>query len=472
MKTRHLIQKLYGGFAWMAVLVMAGYSIAQAAPTIYGVYSYDGLTAGVQFSVPVDPTTATAVANYAVSGTTVTNVTLMPDGASVALGLSVPISGQFVVTVNNVEDTSLNPIAPNSTATNNVLNLVITPFGDADPANGGQPYSATYTGGYATLIAGGSDLYGNGDNFVFENMPVTNDFDYCMKIPLVGPDGQPFDRSGLMVRDLTNDMYAHEILVSHNAGPNAGNSAADSAQVTLRFALDYTASTTYSEPPNPLPAFYGSNSWVRLQRSGNIFTCYYASNGVHWLRLYQFDGSSNRTPDGITGAAVDGMFTNAVLYLGMATCAHNSAVDTTNIVSDLGPTPLAPVRIYTQPPATMIFRQNVPAQISVGAGGVPDPVYQWLTNGVPIPGATNATYNVASPQPSDAGTYSVLVSNYFSSVLSSNCVVTYSADTTPPTAGAGAALFALGEEGEGFLVSGVCIAFADSAGGVALRASG
>lgn len=426
MKTLKLALKhLAGGLPWLAIMViMAAPSIAQAAPTIYGVYSYDGLTVGVQYNGPVDPTTATTPGNYTVTGATVTGATLNPDGSSVALTLDSQINGQFVVTVNNVEDTSLNPIAPNTTATNTVLNLTILPFGDA----GAMPYSATYTGNYATLIASGSDLYQNGDNFVFEYLPVTNDFDYCMKVVNIGNDGQAFNRSGLMVRDDLFDNYSHMILVARNGGPNAGNTAPDSVQVSLRFIMD-TSTATYSEPPNPLPAFYGSNSWVRLQRQGNTFTAYYGSNGVDWVKLYQFNASTTNTPDNIPQ---DGLFTNSVLYLGMATCAHDNTVDTTNIVSDLGATPNEPVKILTQPPASVYWPQNTAQSISVVASGVPV-YYQWMKNSINIPGATNATYSVVSVNSSDAGTYSVQVYNNFSSIVSSNCVVTYLADTNPPT---------------------------------------
>ena len=409
--------------AWVIVALSATFGVAQAAPTINGVYSYDGLTVGVEFSVPVDSTSAQVAGNYGVTGTTVASAALLADGQSVALTLSSPsqITGQFVVTVNNVEDLSLNPIAAGSKATNTVLNLTTLPFGDADPAYGGQPYSATYTGNYASLIAGGSDLWGAGDNFVFEYLTVTNDFDYRARVVSLSNDGEVWDRSGVMVRDSLTDMFSHMILVAKNAGPNAGNSSADSVQVTLRYTFD-TTDATFSQPANPLPAFYGSNSWVRLQRSGTIYTSYYSSNGVNWVSLYQFDGA----------VAGDGAFTNSVLYLGLATCSHNPYVDTTNVVSDFGVTPHEPVQIFTQPPATALWRQNSSQSLTVVASGVPA-FYQWRTNGVPIPGATNATFSVAAVQPFNAGTYSVQVYNDVNSVLSSNCVVTYTADTNRPT---------------------------------------
>jgi hypothetical protein len=46
--------------------VLAAFGAAQAVPTISG-DSYDGISAGVEYGVPVDPVSATNTANHAVS---------------------------------------------------------------------------------------------------------------------------------------------------------------------------------------------------------------------------------------------------------------------------------------------------------------------------------------------------------------------------------------------------------------------
>ena len=51
--------------------------------------------------------------------------------------------------------------------------------------------------------------------------------------------------------------------------------------------------------------------------------------------------------------------------------------------------------------------------LSVTAEGNPSPVYQWRTNGVPIPGATAATYARYQVRPSDSSNYDVVVTNYY-----------------------------------------------------------
>lgn len=62
--------------------------------------------------------------------------------------------------------------------------------------------------------------------------------------------------------------------------------------------------------------------------------------------------------------------------------------------------------------------------LSVTAGGSPAPTYQWQKNGVNLAGATSSTLVIAAAAPSDAGTYSVTVTNAAGSVSSVPVLVT------------------------------------------------
>src|SRR5262249_45659199 len=108
--------KLLKTFWFSALMALLGSAVAaDAALTINNVFSYDGLNAGVEYNLALDPATATNVANYAVTGANVTNATLLADNQSVALWLDTQISGNFTVTVSNVKDVTLaNTIAPAS----------------------------------------------------------------------------------------------------------------------------------------------------------------------------------------------------------------------------------------------------------------------------------------------------------------------------------------------------------------------
>ncbi len=65
------------------------------------------------------------------------------------------------------------------------------------------------------------------------------------------------------------------------------------------------------------------------------------------------------------------------------------------------------------------------------AFGTEDLRYQWLHEGAPIPSATNATLALSNLQPSDAGCYSVVISNSHGSAESSNACLSVSTEQLP-----------------------------------------
>jgi hypothetical protein len=374
-------------------------------PALGAVNSYDGVSVGVKFSELLDAASATTAANYSVTGTTVASAALMPDGQSVALTLSAPISGSFVVAANNIKDLAGNVLPANSKATNTVLGLQFLDFSTF------QSVSATYTGYLATIVAGGADTWGAQDTFDFAYLTVTNDFDYSAQIlSLTDGGGGSWTRAGIMVRDqLDSDT-------------GSGHEASMMRTYGNLFQHLYRAAVGGSTTDNAnTPAAFGTNSWVRLARTGTLFRGYYSSNGVDWVQNMQIDGAT----------IGDASFTSSQLYLGLAVCAHGASAITTSEIKDFGPTPHQAVSITTQPAAAAVWLQGTAYSLSVVAAGNPV-FYQWQTNGVAIPGATNAIYSVASASIADAAIYTVLVYNELGSVLSSNAIVSISRDTNAP----------------------------------------
>ena len=70
------------------------------------------------------------------------------------------------------------------------------------------------------------------------------------------------------------------------------------------------------------------------------------------------------------------------------------------------------------------------ATFSVAADGTPPLQYQWKKDGVDIPGATAATLVLTNVKASDAGVYTVYVSNAAGGVLSDGATLTV---ISPPT---------------------------------------
>ena len=87
----------------------------------------------------------------------------------------------------------------------------------------------------------------------------------------------------------------------------------------------------------------------------------------------------------------------------------------------------------TSPPQGLTVDQNTNVTFSVSASGTTPFTYQWLFDGADIAAATASAYTLSNAQPSDAGSYSVIVSNYAGSVTSSPpAVLTVIAVPTPP----------------------------------------
>ncbi len=81
---------------------------------------------------------------------------------------------------------------------------------------------------------------------------------------------------------------------------------------------------------------------------------------------------------------------------------------------------------------------GVNVTFSVGVIGAAPFAFQWSSNNVAVPGATNATFTLTNVSLSDSGsTYSVLVTNSYGSALSSNAVLTVlpALVTTQPASG-------------------------------------
>ncbi len=89
---------------------------------------------------------------------------------------------------------------------------------------------------------------------------------------------------------------------------------------------------------------------------------------------------------------------------------------------------LSPV-VFAQPQDLSLFT-GFNATFNVLAGGTPVLNYQWSFNGTNLVGATTSSLTLSNLQVSQAGTYSVQISNYFGSAVSSNAVLS----VNPPPA--------------------------------------
>jgi len=181
--------------------------------------------------------------------------------------------------------------------------------------------------------------------------------------------------------------------------------------------------------------------------------------------VFVTDGNAIRriTPDGAVttvgglatsvgsedGLGADAQF-NAPAAIAVDSTGKLYVADTGNHSIRIGEFAGAPV-ITAQPRNQAVAAGGI-VQFSVTASGLPMPTYQWYLNGIPFNGATAGTLSFASARSSDAGDYTVVVSNALGSVTSSKATLTVSAapvtTPTPPAPGSGG-----GAIGAGFILT-------------------
>jgi len=94
---------------------------------------------------------------------------------------------------------------------------------------------------------------------------------------------------------------------------------------------------------------------------------------------------------------------------------------------------LPPTAVIPQPTNETVLT-SLPASFSITASGTAPFGYQWLHNGVAIAGATDTTYSLAAAYPTNAGNYSVIVTNGYGSTTSAAAILTVVASVPLATA--------------------------------------
>jgi Putative Ig domain/Immunoglobulin domain/Immunoglobulin I-set domain len=108
-----------------------------------------------------------------------------------------------------------------------------------------------------------------------------------------------------------------------------------------------------------------------------------------------------------------------------------STIITLSIAGTAGASAIAP-QIVT-PPFSQAVTVGSTAQFSIAAAGSGTLLYQWSFNGIPISGATGSTLSLALVDATDAGTYTVAVSNSTGTTISAPASLTVLSLFVPPS---------------------------------------
>ncbi len=213
---------------------------------------------------------------------------------------------------------------------------------------------------------------------------------------------------------------ASQIALSVSNAPGAwGTASADSMYKDYIYPFSGIATVTVSNLP-----------------AGRYDLYVYSHDGNYQLAAGGTDfGSRSCRDTNPTGTPVWQEGVQYVRFAGVPVRADGSMVLTVRpgadgfaIISGLQIAPSAGVvsntspAIVEQPQSQTVFAGSN-AVLSVGALGSGPLAYQWLLNGIEIPGATNALYSISGIQLNQAGAYAVKVTNSTGSTLSGDAIV-------------------------------------------------
>jgi beta-glucanase (GH16 family) len=173
---------------------------------------------------------------------------------------------------------------------------ISTDLGAVTPAG-----EATHSNGTFTIKGSGADIWESSDQFQFVNQSITGDAEIIAKVNSL-TNTNTYAKAGVMFRETLTPTSKHAM---------TDVSAAAGVEFLSRNAV--SGITTADVAAGTAP------KWIRIVRSGNVFTSYTSDNGTTWTQL--------GTPKTITMANT--------IYVGMAVTSHANGTLGTGVFSDV-----------------------------------------------------------------------------------------------------------------------------------------
>jgi pro-kumamolisin-like protein/IPT/TIG domain-containing protein len=272
-------------------------------------------------SVSVNSGTAPAPVITAVSATTGSvgsQVMISGSGFGATQGGSAVLLNGAAVTINSWSGTSLTITIPSGATTgpllvsvapgmndSNAVRFTVTTqplpvsWLDQDVGAVGVLGSAGYANGTFTVAGAGlGTMVTSSDGFHFVYQPLTGDGTIIARV--VSVQGSSASQVGIMIRETLDAGASHVFLFDY------------SSSILMTERTSTGASSSYQSVGSAtLP------NWLKLVRSGNVFTAYGSSNGVNWVQLgtsqtvsmassvYAGLAVSNRTTSSLATATFD-----------------------------------------------------------------------------------------------------------------------------------------------------------------------
>lgn len=233
-----------------------------------------------------------------------------------------------------------------------------------------------------------------------------------------------WSKGGVAITGATASSYALTSVQSGNAGNysvvvtnSVGSVTSSVAALTL--ATPATAPTILQQPASTTVSVLSTATFVVVASGTPAPTYQWRKNGT------AISGATSATLTVSNATAIDaGTYTCVVTN-------DSGSVTSTGAALTVSVAPVGP-SIASQPQAATA---TVGTSVTFGviANGTAPLVYQWLKGTAVVPGATGASYTIASVQASDAGSYTCVVGNDYGSVVSNAAVFTFDATILAPT---------------------------------------
>jgi hypothetical protein len=196
-------------------------------------------------------------------------------GASVA-------TGSYPITVTGT--------APSATHTTTVTLRVTavssglpSPWLDTDVGAPSPAGSATYAAGVYTVKGSGADIFGTNDQFNYVYQPTSGNGTIIARVASESNAGSTNDKAGVIWKASTTAGSPYILIAVSYTGL---------VKVQYNFSGSVTTST-YTFP----------NAWMKLVRSGSLFSAYLSPDGVTWTSVL-----ANQSLPTIPTAATVGLF--------------------------------------------------------------------------------------------------------------------------------------------------------------------
>jgi uncharacterized repeat protein (TIGR01451 family) len=292
-------------------------------PRLLSAGSLNGWQIGLVFDERIDPEAAIEVVNYNINdfAVGVQSARLRADGQTVILTLDAPVGPGYTVKALYMRD--LSPQANQADELVYTGGTVVRGTWTShdvgvpgDPIFLGSAFAGTNTS-RVEVQAGGTDIWNTSDGLHYVYESVTGDFDARVRVESLSYV-DPSTKCGLIVRETTNANSRHVAMLVMPPAPGRNLNVLQWRTDTGGGCASRHLENTPTAPTNR-PAW--PNAWLRLQRSGAIFTGSFSANGTDWIELGTYTNAA------FAGAQV----------LGLGATAHNNTSTnnyTTAVFSD------------------------------------------------------------------------------------------------------------------------------------------